>query len=100
MQVADLHRLSAELEEPVLKGHGQEESLVITSEVGQYFYHPIYHASSESWRYLMPPQTVCHVIFTFLLKIPEISVNVIIQLMSDIDILPLNITRKFALHRP
>jgi hypothetical protein len=98
MKVAYLHFLISKFKVSVLQRHRQEESLVIAPKIGKHLNHPINHASAESRRDLVSTQATRDVIFTLLLQVSQVLVNIVIQFVPHVHILPLNITRLFTRH--
>ena len=58
VQITNFSRLLLALEVAIEERCCQEECLVVTLEISQYFNHPVDHSSSESWRDFMPDQAI------------------------------------------
>ena len=74
MEGANFLDLRASLEESILEAHRDEESLIVTFEVGQNFNHPVDHSCSESWSDIVSLETIGRVVCLF--KVSEVLVNI------------------------
>jgi len=80
----------AVLEVAVHQRDGDEEGLIVTVEVGEYFDDPVDHTGADWSCYLVTLQAITGV--EFLLSYPEIVLDVITELSPDVDVLALDIS--------
>ena len=94
VQITDLTSLRLALEVAIKQGDGQEESLVVAFKVCKHFNHPVNHASSQCWCYLMLNQAILSK--TLELKLSRVCHNLVTILVIHINILSLNFVRSIT----